>query len=86
VYLVKNLDLKNNADEFWGYMMQDGVITNDMREIIESKITTSAMTGEFLRIIQMRGPRAFENFMAALRKAPGIAYIADKLEHDLNGH
>jgi hypothetical protein len=71
--------LKQSAAVFWANLKEDNTITDAMRETIELKSTTQGITSEFLRVLQTRGPRAYDRFIAALR-ASDREFVADELE------
>jgi hypothetical protein len=78
VYLVRELDLKTDSEVFWAHLDADEIITNNMREQIETARTKQAIASEFIRILMMRGPRAFDSFIRALRES-SRTHIADHL-------
>jgi len=68
---------------FWGYLLEDKIITESMKDSIQLKGTRDGITSEFLRVLQTRGPKAFDAFLSALRKSDRV-HIADELQKALN--
>ena len=73
--LVKDLDFKDIRD----YLIQEEILNEEHCEEIEARKTRADRVREFLRILQTRGPRAYDSFINALNKS-NKEYIASDLE------
>ena len=74
-YLVDNLDFKDIGD----YLIQEEILNEEHCEEIEARNTRAERAREFLRILQTRGPRAYDSFINALNESNN-EYIASHLE------
>ena len=75
LYLLRNL----RTDDLVDYLFQEGVISEDNSEDIESERKSRDKTKKLLRILPKKGPKAFEKFINVLRETEN-GFIADQLE------
>jgi len=53
-------------EELLTVLQQEGILTQNMYEIIEDNVTSSSKASNLIRILRKRGPRAFQIFLNAL--------------------
>ena len=75
IYLVNNLDFNDIGD----YLIQEEILNEEHCEEIKARNTRAERVREFLRILQTRGPRAYDTFIKALNKSNN-GFIASHLE------
>ncbi|XP_033724601.1 caspase-2-like [Pecten maximus] len=74
-FLVKNITKTMNVVD---KLMEDGTITDDLKQDIEAKLTDNDKNRKLLDIIPRRGPKAFKAFLNALVKTDN-AFSAEQL-------